>query len=454
MVTPPAYESACTDIQPVLSRGFTTRYGGLFALVPFIHLLGIPTIFRTLGIDRGDGIPATNLLRTMLTMTCGGVDRYSHANDIREDRGLAVVAGLSKLPDQSLLHRFAETVTEEQCQTILTAVATGLVGLDSMDGRTVNVDFHNVPAYGDDDELEKHWIPTRNRNMPSVRTLVAQDKASTFPFLITADLADVNASEAIFLVADRCEELFDGPTHLLMDSKVTTYAGLNELHDRGFGFTTLRRRGKKLVERVETADSDEFETVMLDNPRRKYRRLRVLEEEVELTDIEGPVRQLAVTDHGREKPSFFITNDFESSAKELITDYTQRWRIENNISENIDFFSLDKLPSYTAVKIELDLVLTLVSDILYKLFAREVPGCQRMKPETIFRKFIQNTARVRLESSEIVVRFEYFRDQDDVVPLLEGFNEAIETEGSSEIESRVGSRNVRFEFDQRRDTKL
>lgn len=390
----------------------------------------------------------------MLALTCGGVDRYSHANDIREDRGLAVVAGLTKLPDQSLLHRFAGTVTEEQCQTILTAVARRLVGLDSMDGKTVNVDFHNVPAHGDADELEKHWIPTRNRNMPSVRTLAAQDKESTLPFFITADLDDVNASDAIFLVADRCEELFDGPTHLLMDSNVTTYAGLNELDDRGFGFTTLRQRGKKIVERVETADPDEFETVMLDNPRREYRRLQVLEEEVELTDIDGPVRQLAVTDHGREKPSFFVTNDFETSAKELITDYTQRWRIENNISENIDFFGLDKLPSYTAVKIELDLVLTLISDILYKLFAREVPGCQRMKPETIFRKFIRNTARVRLESGEIVVRFEYFRDQDQVVPLLEGFNEAVETGGPPEIESRVGSRNIRFEFDECRDTRL
>ena len=42
---------------------------------------------------------------------------------------------------------------------------------------------------------------------------------------------------------------------------------------------------------------------------------------------------------------FIITNDFDSSAKEIIETYALRWLIENNIQENIDFFSLNALSS-------------------------------------------------------------------------------------------------------------
>ena len=114
----PSYERANTDIESILIEGFTTKYGGLFALAPFIKLLDIPSIFDELGIDRGDGIPATNLLLTLISLKCSGISRYSHANDIREDRGISILAGLSKLPDQSLLHTFSGTLSEEKCQSI------------------------------------------------------------------------------------------------------------------------------------------------------------------------------------------------------------------------------------------------------------------------------------------------------------------------------------------------
>lgn len=415
----------------------------------------LPSIFNSLGIDRGDGIPVENLLLTLLSLKCGGISRYSHANDIGEDRGLAVLAGLSKLPDQSLLHTFSSTLTEDMCQSMMTALAERLIELEFLEGMKVNVDFHNIPAFGDDESLEKNWIVTRNRSMPSVRTLIAQDQQSTTPFFATCDLKDVKPSEAIFLVAEVCEELFGkGKTHLIMDSKVTTYAGLDKLNKRGFKFTTLRRRGKNIVDRVRKTPIEQFEWITIDNPKRKYKRVPVLDESITLKDYDGPVRQIVMIRHGRKEPAFFITNDFESSAKDIITDFTHRWRIENNISENVDFFSLNKLPSYTTVKVELDLVLTLIADNLYKLFAREIPGCQYMKPETIFRKFIHKSAKVQMAGDEIVVRFEYFREQYKVMPLLKELSEKIEKKGFVSTIQWLSSKKLRFEFDELRGTKI
>lgn len=408
-----------------------------------------------MNIDRGDGIPAKNLLLTILSLKCGGISRYNHANDVREDRGLAIVAGLTKLPDQSLLHKFAGTFSEEMCQSISIGFSQRLIALGFLKGKKVNVDFHNIPAFGDDDSLEKNWIVTRNRSMSSVRTLLAQDNESTAPFFASSDLKDIKPSEAIFLVADRCEELFGkGVTHLIMDSKVTTYPGLNKLDKRKFKFTTLRRRGKNIVKRIRNMPIENFDTITIENPTRKYRRVKILDEIIELDDYEGELRQIAMKWHGRKEPAFFVTNDLKSSAKEIITDFTHRWRIENNISENIDFFSLNKLPSYTTVKIELDLILTLISDNLYKSFAREIPGCQFMKPETLFRKFIHKTAKVQQVDDEIVVRFDYFREQGKIIPLLKNLNEELEKNGVNPSIAWLGSKKLRFEFDVTRDTKL
>ena len=40
------------------------------------------------------------------------------------------------------------------------------------------------------------------------------------------------------------------PQELIFDSKLTTYANLNQLNQQGIAFITLRRRSKKLLEQI------------------------------------------------------------------------------------------------------------------------------------------------------------------------------------------------------------
>ena len=49
-----------------------------------------------------------------------------------------------------------------------------------------------------------------------------------------------------------------------------------------------------------------------------------------------------------------ITNDFDTPPKEIIETYALRWLIENNLQENIDFFSLNALSSPIIVKVDFD----------------------------------------------------------------------------------------------------
>lgn len=172
----------------------------------------------------------------------------------------------------------------------------------------------------------------------------------------------------------------------------------------------------------------------------------MLDEKIALKDYEGLVRQLAVGNHGREKPTFIITNDFDSSTAEAITDYTRRTRIENNISENVDFFSLNALPSYLTLKIDADLVFTLLADNIYKTFAREINGHSRNKPETLFRRFIHKNARIRLDGDEIVVRFDYSDEQHHIKRLYEQMNGFLEERGIDTRISWLLNKKIRYEF--------
>ncbi|MFV2082590.1 MAG: transposase, partial [bacterium] len=393
------------------------------------------------GLERS-GIPALNLSMVLLALKCSGTKRYSHSNDL-EDDGIALWTGLSKLPDQSVLHRFAQEFTPKMVDGLFLYMGRALKQLYHLNGSRVNVDFHNIPAYGDTGE--KAWVPTRGKTMSCKRAMFVQDQETTMPILATTNFKGMKPSQAVLLAADVCEEIF-GRSHLVMDSRVTTYAVLNDLDKRGFGFTTLRRRSQKMIERIESLPEESFDIVEMDNRRRAYRRVRVLDEKTGLKDYDGEVRQIAITDHGREKPTFLVTNDFESTVKEIITIYTWRWRVENNISENVDFFALDKLPSYLSIKVDVDLFFTLLGDNLYKMLAWEVEGHTRNKPETIFRKFIRKRADIRVEEDEIVVRFQNFKEQGHVRGLYESIKEHLEKRGIKTRYSWLGNKSVKYEF--------
>lgn len=106
--------------------------------------------------------------------------------------------------------------------------------------------------------------------------------------------------------------------------------------------------------------------------------------------------------------------------------------IENAIADGIDFFHMDALSSAVAMKVNCDLQLTLMASSLYRLFgARIGNGYESAKSRTIFRDFIDATARVVITADEIRVRYQKrshnplllsagFAETDIEVPWLEG----------------------------------
>jgi hypothetical protein len=141
------------------------------------------------------------------------------------------------------------------------------------------------------------------------------------------------------------------PRELIFDSKLTTYANLNQLNQRGIDFITLRRRSPKMLAALTRLPASAWQRVTLQNVARAYRRPRILDDTIQLTGYEGPLRQRTVADLGHEEPTFLVTNQLRRAASTLIERYAQRMVIENSIADGIDVFPMDALSSAVAMKI-------------------------------------------------------------------------------------------------------
>ena len=100
-----------------------------------------------------------------------------------------------------------------------------------------------------------------------------------------------------------------------------------------------------------------------------------------------------------------VTNDFDTTAKEIIETYALRWLIENNIQENVDFFSLNALSSPVIAKVDFDIAMTLIANTLYKTLAKKFKLFNNAKPKTIYRNIVGGSAKISISSDKIEVIF-------------------------------------------------
>ena len=140
---------------------------------------------------------------------------------------------------------------------------------------------------------------------------------------------------------------------------------------------------------------------------RQYKTPRILDRRIALSDYDGPVRQVIVTDLGHEEPTILVTNQLTRTASKLVGRYAQRMIIENSIADGIDFFHMDALSSAVAMKVNCDLQLTLMASSLYRLLAGRIGrGYERTESRHLFRDFVDATAEVEVKESSIVVRYQ------------------------------------------------
>ncbi|MFQ5965959.1 MAG: transposase [Candidatus Scalinduaceae bacterium] len=381
----------------------STTFGGVFLFLPLIRQLRLDELFGADGFRSTKAIPSISYLLSYLALKLLGKDRVCHIDDFGFDYGLGVFAGLNVLPKSASISGYTYRHSARVIRKLLNGFVKRLHLEGYIKGHNINLDFHVIPHYGDGSVLEGHWVPTRGKRMKSVLSFFAQDLDTTFLCFSDGEIRKDTQSDEI-LEFIKFYENSTGllPERLVFDSKLTTYRNLDKLNQRGILFITLKRRGKNFLE--EISNITKWNKVTLDNVKRKYRNLQYREKEIPLKDYEGSVREIIVQGAGRELPMCLISNDLKSSVKEILTIYSHRWRIENNIQENVDFFNLNALASPVVVKVDFDIAMTLIANTLYKILAQKTKWFKNATPKTISRNFIDIKTNISIKGDIIKVK--------------------------------------------------
>jgi len=384
-------------------REFTTRMGGLFLFVPDLVRLESDALAQAAKLPGSRMVPSAHALRASLALKLWAIERKSHIMALVADEGLALFCGLNAMPKKSFLSEYSSRITPQKVARLL-ALWHAQVSGDLFTGQSLNLDFHSVPYFGEHPLVESHYLAKRSRRQPSILVFLAQDADAQVFCYANADIRKGEEADEIFRFIDFWKRQHGkAPQHLVFDSKLTTYAGLDRLDAAGITFLTLRRRSPKLLAEVANLPASAWRTVELDIPHRKYRNPRFYEQKAR--PLERAYRQFFITELGHDEPTILLTNDHRSTVKNLITRYAKRMLIENALADAVRFFHIDALSSSVGFKVDFDMALLVLASGLYRLMARRMRGYDDAQARQIFRDLIDMPADVAITENEIRVRF-------------------------------------------------
>lgn len=391
-----------------LAEGATRKVdcdsAGVFLFVPFIERLNLPKVVEDAGLPGSKTIPALQYFLSFLSLKLIGTERFAHMNDHSFDAGLGLFAGLNVLPKCTAMSTYSYSLDAVHLHKLQKAFVRQANRLRLYDGDIVNLDFHTILHFGNESVLQEHWAGARNKRMKGALTLMGQDAGSKLVLYTAADIQRGEADDQVLEFLSFWKKAHRGVLPMLVfDSKFTTYANLSQLETLGVKFITLRRRGKNLIEALDSLGP--WKRIHIPHAKRKFQNPQVYESMVELTGYNGSLRQVVMRGNGHSRPAFLITNDTDSPVERIAGDYARRWRVENVISEAVKFFNLNALSSPILTKVHFDVIMTMIADTLYSMLAGKLRGFEYCDAARVYRHFVKGKGHVNMTAERIVVTF-------------------------------------------------
>lgn len=380
-----------------------TRAAGIFLFVPLLIQMGFDSLVHQASYPGTKMIPADAALLSLLAMKLLRKERLSHINDYNVDEGLGLFAGLNVLPKKSFATDYSYRTQRQHQEQLLGSRVKKLSPILLPQAKSFSLDFHPIPYRGEEAVLENHYIPCRGQACPSVQTFFAQEHEKQVFCYANANLTRDEQSKEVIRFVDYWKDLTgQNPEWLYFDSKLTTYSELSELNLRQVYFVTIRRRGSVILKRLEKSPKAEWKSASIDIPKRRNKRIHYLDEQIQLDEYEGALRQIAVTGLGREQPTLFLTNHPDASPREMIMNYARRNGIEDGLGTNINFFHMDNLSSEVRLNVDLDVTLTVIANSCYRWLASKLKGFDHAKPKQLSRKFVETSGEIELLPNRVL----------------------------------------------------
>ena len=399
--------AAILDFSTLEAFDVDTPCVGVFFFLPYILESNILDIVKHCQLPSSSEISADNACLSMLLLKLMGCHRLSHIGRYDQEPGLGIFAGVNILPKTTYMNTYSCLCSESQLMELQNEVISSLKKQypDFYQSDYINLDFHSIPHFGDESEMEKVWCGARGKTMKGANTVFAQDSQSNTILYTRADiLRNEEVEEVRKFVAYWKSIQGHVDETLVFDCKFSAYNVLDELTDDNVKFITLRKRHASLIKNTLNIPKDEWHKVYLSIPKRKYKHVSVHESDVQLKGCNNIFRQIAIKDHGRSNPTFVLTNNRELPLKEVLEVYAKRWRVENKLAELISFFNLNALSSPLMIRIHFDILWTVIADTLYHRFAQDLRRFENVLAPQLFRKFIDMPGRVIYDENNFQIK--------------------------------------------------
>ena len=380
---------------------------GVFFFLPYVIESGIVDILKQCNLPESSAIDSTQACLSMLLLKLIGNERLSHINVFDHEPGLGVFAGLNVLPKATYMATYSCRTTHEVLLDFQKKAVTRFKKIypDFYQSEFINLDFHSIPHFGEQSQMEKVWCGARGKAMKGVNTIFAQDSVSNVILYTNADILRKDEAKEILQFANYWKNT-KGNIHetLVFDCKLTKYSVLDELHDDGVKFITLRKRNEKLLLETSKLPENKWQKTYLPIPKRKHKAFMVHETKVIFEKCKTNLRQIIIKDHGRAEPTFIITNNHELPLKDVLIVYAKRWRLENKLAELVSFFNLNALSSPLMIRIHFDVLWTVIADTFYRRLAKDLPRFEHERANSIFRHFIDIPGHIIYNGKDFIIR--------------------------------------------------
>ncbi len=404
LLAQPAQNLDFEDLEPFHED---CQIAGLFVFLPYIIESGLMETLDSLPIPESKVIGKKQAFLSFLALKLMGGERFCHVRQYDHDAGFGVFAGLNRLPKPTYMGTYSCLVSAGLCRQLQQEMVTRMTAWDPsfFSGETINLDFHSIPHFGEKSEMEKVWCGARNKALKGANTFFVQDAETNALLYANADVLRKNGSEEILNFVEYLKDIRGVVREtLVFDSRLTTYNILGQLDQANIKFITLRSRCQSLIQQTEALPDSSWMKVKLPIPKRKHQTFLAHESEVTLKPCPKPFRQIIMKDHGRDQPTYVITNNRDLDLVEVLAIYARRWRIENKLAELVDFFHINALSSPIMIRIYFDLLLSVVASFFYRRLAQDLPRFENHLAPDIFRNFIDMPGKVRFDGQNFEVR--------------------------------------------------
>ena len=403
--------------------------------------LGIYQLVSSLGIKKQEGISALQSVLVLIFLAIIGKKRVSKGETVK-DYGIAAIAGFSKMPSKSYLHKFLDQITVSCAENFQIVSAKAFQKIGIFKGKIINLDGHFIAYFGKS-KIGKDKHPTRNISMGGIKAFFSQDQETGNPIFarVAYPRKGLTPENVTIPMLQIVKDILPEMEKVVFD-KWFSVGSLLEYLDKKMNlkYVTLIKLYENRIEEMKSIPTEEFKPLIGSDRLIAFK-------DTTLRNFSGGMKLIVVRffEDGIEKYYGYLTNDYESSEEQILDEKSWRWRIEN-FFKNCDFLGIDALPSIELNKIAGMLAMKIFSFNLVACLRKDLGGdFEKMTVESIFEELIEFPALVKTNGDKIVVTF-YGNYKDSHKAAVQKLMKKFDETGMNAPISWMGDRRIEVRF--------